>query len=313
MLFRQLEYFVAVAREEHFARAAQACHVSQPALSEAISKLERELGLPLIRRTRSFAGLTPEGAQLVLWARRLLADREAMAQHAAALTDGLTGDLRLGVIPAAVTTAAGLIDDFCAARPGVRVHLETGMQSIEVIERIRRFELDAGLIYPQSLDTADLIVTDLYDEELVLVGAHGLLREHGLTVDGPPAWNRIAELPLCLLAPGMRGRALIDDAAAAAGVVLEPRIESDAIASLLTLVAGGQWASIVPHTWLGDGPAGGVSSLSVPAAGAPVALVRGDVDPAPVLTAAFADHVASQNTWLRRSHGRAEHVASQNT
>jgi DNA-binding transcriptional LysR family regulator len=70
MLFRQLEYFVALARERHFARAAAACYVSQPALSEAIRKLEQELKVPLVRRGQRFEGLTPEGERLVLWARR---------------------------------------------------------------------------------------------------------------------------------------------------------------------------------------------------------------------------------------------------
>lgn len=70
MLFRQLEYFVAVAREQHFARAAKACYVSQPALSAAIAKLENELGVSLINRGHSFGGLTPEGERLVIWARR---------------------------------------------------------------------------------------------------------------------------------------------------------------------------------------------------------------------------------------------------
>lgn len=67
MLFRQLEYFVALARERHFARAAAACYVSQPALSGAIRKLEHELDVPLVYRDRSFQGLTPEGERLVIW------------------------------------------------------------------------------------------------------------------------------------------------------------------------------------------------------------------------------------------------------
>ena len=101
MLFRQLEYFVALARERHFAHAASACYVSQPALSEAIRKLERELGVPLVLRGKSFEGLTPEGERLVLWARRILADRDALEHEVTALRTGLTGDLRLGVVPAA--------------------------------------------------------------------------------------------------------------------------------------------------------------------------------------------------------------------
>ncbi|QHY96609.1 Hydrogen peroxide-inducible genes activator [Streptomyces sp. S4.7] len=61
MLLRQLEYLVALARERHFARAADACFVSQPSLSAAIRKLEHELGVPIVRRGRRFEGLTPGG------------------------------------------------------------------------------------------------------------------------------------------------------------------------------------------------------------------------------------------------------------
>ena len=68
VLFRQLEYFVAVAQEQHFGRAAKKCHVSQPTLSAAIAKLERELDVTLIERGHSFVGLTPEGERLLTWA-----------------------------------------------------------------------------------------------------------------------------------------------------------------------------------------------------------------------------------------------------
>ena len=87
MLFRQLEYFVALARERHFARAASACHVSQPALSESIRKLEHELKVPLVRRGQKFEGLTPEGERLVHWARRILADCDALKQEVSVLHD----------------------------------------------------------------------------------------------------------------------------------------------------------------------------------------------------------------------------------
>jgi DNA-binding transcriptional LysR family regulator len=77
VLFRQLEYFVAVARERHFARAAEACYVWQPALSASIAKLERELNVTLINRGHNYEGLTVEGERLVVWAKRILAEQEA--------------------------------------------------------------------------------------------------------------------------------------------------------------------------------------------------------------------------------------------
>ena len=115
MLIRQLEYFVALARERHFARAAQRVPRIQPALSEAIRKLEHELKVPLVRRGQKFEGLTPEGERLVHWARRILADCDALKQEVTALQTGLVGELRLGVVPAAATTVALLTDPFCAA------------------------------------------------------------------------------------------------------------------------------------------------------------------------------------------------------
>lgn len=82
MLLRQLEYFVAVARERHLARAAAACHVSQPALSAAIAKLERELTVTLINRRQNFDSLTPAGERLVVWANRLLAEHDRIGTAA---------------------------------------------------------------------------------------------------------------------------------------------------------------------------------------------------------------------------------------
>lgn len=92
-----------------------------------------------------------------------------MTQEAATLKEGLSGELRLGVVPGAVIAAARLTDRFCADRPLVHLTQATGLQSAEVLDRIRRFQLDAGLIHPRGLDTSGMIVTPLYDEELVLV------------------------------------------------------------------------------------------------------------------------------------------------
>ena len=187
MLFRQLEYFVALAQERHFARAASACYVSQPALSEAIRKLESELNVPLVRRGQKFEGLTPEGERLVHWARRILADRDALKQEVTALQTGLTGELRLGVVPAASTTVALLTDPFCAAHPLVRVQLEVNLRSAGIVERVRRFELDAGILYPDQQDTADLLVTPLYHEQPVLIARHdGRAACGGTTLLPPP-------------------------------------------------------------------------------------------------------------------------------
>lgn len=292
MLFRQLEYFVALARERHFARAASACHVSQPALSEAIRKLERELGVPLVRRGQKFEGLTPEGERLVLGARRILADRAALEQEVTALQTGLTGALRLGVIPAAASTVALLTDPFCAEHPLVRVRLETSLRSAEITERIRRFELDAGIVYPDAQDTAGLVLTPLYEERQVLVAGGDLLAGRSGTI----GWTDALQLPMCLLDTGMRGRRLLDDALAARGLAVTPQLETDSVVALLAHVGTGRWASIVPRTCIGplQLPAGvRVLRLDEPAITARVALVTAAVDPVPVLIRALTRTVRS--------------------
>jgi DNA-binding transcriptional LysR family regulator len=286
MLFRQLEYFVALARERHFARAASACHVSQPALSEAIRKLEQELSVPLVRRGQKFEGLTPEGERLVHWARRILADRDALKLEVTALQTGLTGELRLGVVPNAATTVALLTDPFCAAHPLVRVQLETNLRSAEIVERIGHFELDAGVLYPDRQDTGGLLVTPLYQEHQVLIAGGELLTAKSDTI----SWPEALELPLCLLAVGMRGRRVIDDVLAARGRSVTPQLETDSVATLFAHVATGRWASIVPHTWvraLGLPTGASVLRLHDPSVTAPMVLVTNAVEPGSVVTRAL--------------------------
>jgi DNA-binding transcriptional LysR family regulator len=286
MLFRQLEYFVALARERHFARAASACHVSQPALSEAIRKLEHELKVPLVRRGQKFEGLTPEGERLVHWARRILADCDALKLEVTALQTGLVGELRLGVVPAAATTVALLTDPFCAAHPLVRVQLETNLRSAGIVERIHQFDLDAGILYPDRQDTADLLVTPLYQEQQVLIAGGELLTGKSDTI----SWSDALELPLCLLTEGMRGRRLIDDALATQDLVVTPQVETDSVVTLLAHVGTGRWASIVPHTWIRTlGIPAGASMLRLhnPSVTALMALVTTAVEPGSVVTRAL--------------------------
>ncbi|MER6540105.1 LysR family transcriptional regulator, partial [Streptomyces sp900105755] len=80
MPLRRLEYLVALARERHFARAAAACHVSQPSLSAAIRRLEHERDVPIVRRGRRYEDLTPEGEVVLAWAHRILTEGDALGE-----------------------------------------------------------------------------------------------------------------------------------------------------------------------------------------------------------------------------------------
>jgi DNA-binding transcriptional LysR family regulator len=288
VLFRQLEYFVALARERHFARAAAACYVSQPALSEAIRKLEHELNVPLVQRGHAFEGLTPEGERLVLWARRILADHDALKQEVTALRYGLTGRLRLGVIPAASTTVALLIDPFCQAHPLARVGLTTSLRSAEVVTLLRRFELDAGIIYVDGPNTDGLLVTPLYGERQVLITSGTLLTSQ---VDAI-SWAEALELPLCLLNQGMRGRQVLDEVLSGHGLEVAPQLETDSVAALYAHVGTGRWASIVPEPWTRTlrPPSGTrVLSLDNPEVRSRIVLVTGAEEPGSVLARALVE------------------------
>jgi DNA-binding transcriptional LysR family regulator len=246
MLLRQLEYFVAVARERHFARAAEACYVSQPALSTAIAKLERELNVTLINRGQNFEGLTLEGERLVVWAKRLLADHHGLKAEAAALRSGISGTLRLGTGPTVSTTMAAPVAAFCALHPLAKVKVCSRLSSTELLRQLRNFELDAAIAHFGPDDQSGLTVVPLYEEQYVLLVSGEKLVPGARTI----TWAQAAELPLALLTPDMRFRQFIDKAFASSGALATPQVETDSVASLYAHVATGTWASVVPHTWL---------------------------------------------------------------
>jgi DNA-binding transcriptional LysR family regulator len=255
VLLRQLEYFVAVARERHFARAAESCYVSQPALSTSIAKLERELSVTLINRGQNFEGLTPEGERLVVWAKRVLAEHDALKAEAAAMRSGISATLRLGTGPTVSTTAGLPVAAFCALHPLARVKVCSRLSSTELLRQLRDFELDAAIAHFGPDDQSGLEVVPLYEEQYVLLVSGEQLVPAARTI----TWAEAAQLPLALLTPDMRFRQFIDKAFASCGAVAAPQVETDSIASLYAHVATGAWASVVPHTWLRAMPVTGAA------------------------------------------------------
>jgi DNA-binding transcriptional LysR family regulator len=255
VLLRQLEYFVAVARERHFARAAESCYVSQPALSTSIAKLERELSVTLINRGQNFEGLTPEGERLVVWAKRVLAEHDALKAEAAAMRSGISATLRLGTGPTVSTTAALPVAAFCALHPLARVKVCSRLSSTELLRQLRDFELDVAIAHFGPDDQSGLEVVPLYEEQYVLLVSGEQLVPAARTI----TWAEAAQLPLALLTPDMRFRQFIDKAFAESGAVAAPQVETDSVASLYAHVATGAWASVVPHTWLRAMPVTGAA------------------------------------------------------
>ncbi|WP_156686042.1 LysR family transcriptional regulator [Mycobacterium sp. Marseille-P9652] len=278
MLFRQLEYFVAVAQERHFARAAEKCHVSQPALSAAIAKLERELNVTLINRGHSFEGLTPEGDRLVVWAKRILAEHDAFTAEVRAVRSGITGTLRLGTVPTASTTASLVLSAFCSAHPLAKVHIQSRLAATELYRRLREFELDAAIVHSDPAEAHDVNLVPLYRERYVLLCPADMLLPGASTL----TWPEAAQLPLALLTPDMRDRQMIDAAFGEHAFTVVPQVETDSVASLFAQVATGNWACIVPHTWLWTSPLGADTravELADPVLTAEIALATGGSGP----------------------------------
>lgn len=144
--------------------------------------------------------------------------------------------------------------------------------------------MDAGVIYLDALDTADLVVTPVYEEQQVLIAGTDLL-----TGQSDLSWSDVLELPMCLLTEGMRGRQLIDEALAAQSLELTPRLETDSVMALLAHVGTGRWATIVPHTWARAAHLPGTATLGLrsPTLTAQVALVTSAVQPDSVLARAL--------------------------
>lgn len=286
MFFRQLEYIVALARERHFVRAAQSCSVSQPALSEGIRKLEEELDVPLIHRGNKFEGLTAEGQQIVVWARRILADRDGLKEEIGAMRAGLSGRLRFGSVPTASIAVSLLTAPFCAMHPLARVQVVSDLKSEDVLRKVQNYEIDAGITYIRDPIPDEFQVAHLYMEKYVLLTAAS-----AGTGAKSATWAAAAALPLCLLDPVMQGRRRLDDVFAEVGVMPSPRVETDSVSSLFAQVKTGSWATVVPSAWLHvfGVPAGMCAMpLTEPERATPVGLVTLAREPGSVMARALA-------------------------
>jgi DNA-binding transcriptional LysR family regulator len=243
MNLRQLEYLNALASERHFGRAAEATHVSQPALSAALKKLERELGVTLIQRSQSFDALTPEGEILVGWAQRVIDDVDALREEASRLTGELTGTLRLGVIPTAMPAVALIVERLLANNPGISLEVRS-LPSAELVRQLNSHELDGGITYLHDEPLGDLQTTPLYDERyfLVTTRATGGVRK---TI----TWAELDGQPMCLLTEDMQNRRIVDTALSAVGVSASPRVQVNAISGLMAFARSG-YACVIAHPWL---------------------------------------------------------------
>ena len=236
----KLEYLLALAREQHFGRAAEASGISQPTLSAAVKQLEETLGVLLVIRGSRFQGFTPEGQRVLDWARRIVSDTRAMRDEVRASRTGLSGHLRIAAIPTALASVARLIAPFHARHPDVSFSVHSRSTG-EILAELDNLELDAALGYVDA-GLGRMRMVPLYQEEYCLI-VHAT---HAFAARESVEWHEVAEVPLCLLTPDMQNRQIVDTKLRAAGLTVAPRLESDSIVVLLSHVQAARWGCVLP-------------------------------------------------------------------
>ncbi len=130
------------------------------------------------------------------------------------------------------------------------MHILSRLAATELYRRVREFELDAAIVHAAPEDAHDVDLVPLYEERYVLLSSADMLASGASTL----TWSEAAQLPLALPTAEMRDRQIIDQAFAGHGITVTPQVETDSVASLLAQVATGNWACIIPHTWLWTSP-----------------------------------------------------------
>lgn len=244
MFIRQMTYLVALAREKHFGRAADACNVTQPTLSSGLKALERELDMRLVVREPRFRGLTPEGERVVEWAGQILIDYESLKQDIEVFRSGLKGTLRLGVIPAAMPAVAQLTQPFAMKHPNVTIDVQS-ITSAEIQRALDKFELDAGVTYLENEPLQNVRKAALYRERYLFVTSRSSPKANGATIK----WKEAAASNLCLLHESMQNRRVLNNLARSIGIDLTPTVTTNSFLAICSHVSSGTWSSIIPHTF----------------------------------------------------------------
>ncbi len=244
---RQLRYFVAVAEEMHFGRAARRLHMTQPPLSQAIQALEAQLGTPLFSRTRRSVALTAAGQTLLPEVQRLLQQVEGLAGLAQSAAAGESGRLSIAFVPMAdYSVLPTALREFRTALPSVHLDLQEATTDVQ-IELLASGRIDIGFLLPPLPDklNAEVDYLPLTSEPLVLA-----LPEGTATTKTNMSLKRCADLPLIIfprrMSPAFHD--LILGCLRDAG--LSPRIGQEAIQmqTIVSLVSAGMGFALVPQS-----------------------------------------------------------------
>ena len=252
-LLTSLRYLVALHQHQHFGRAAQACHITQPALSNAIRALEEEFGVAIVKRGRSFESFTAEGERIFMTAQRMLHEQELLLQDLNSTAERPSGNLIVGAVPSVMPIAARFVGLLQQRAPGLALTLRS-LSSPEIEAGLENLELDLALGYTERLRQRATRLTSLhqYDEQYFLLRHRPQAAPGGLRI-APQSmeWKDAAKLPLCLLTPEMHNRSIVDRAFAEAGLRVRAAIETNSILTLGLAVLAGEVCSVMPGALVG--------------------------------------------------------------
>ncbi|MDG9718404.1 LysR family transcriptional regulator [Streptomyces sp. DH24] len=245
MDLRQLRYFVAVAEDRHFGRAADRLHMAQPALSQAIRRLEADLGVELLHRTTRRVELTDAGRSYLARARAILADVDDAAHEARLVAAGSVGHLSIGCVGSATYSLLPPLSRHLAAElPGVDFSFRGEMLAPDQAEALRSGAIDVALLRPTAADPSLTVAPLRRDRLVVAVPAdHRLAGRRQV---------RIADLRQAdLIVHSADRRSVMYDVVLGlfrtAGIDVHVRHEVGETSTLITLVAGGLGVAIVPE------------------------------------------------------------------
>ncbi|MEE6263903.1 LysR family transcriptional regulator [Plantactinospora sonchi] len=244
MELRQLAYFVAVAEEANFTRAAERVRISQSGVSAQIQQLERELGAALIDRSTRTAGLTAAGRAALEPARAALASAEAVRQAVGEVTGVIRGELTIGmIVGCTISPFFAALADFHQAHPGVAVTLRED-NSDRLVDGIRAGSVDLALIGTADAAPAGLNTRTIVSERLVAL----------VPPDHPLAHRRTVTLadltahPLICMPSGTGIRTVLDRACAAAGIRPAVTLQASAPDAIVDLAARGLGVAVLSES-----------------------------------------------------------------
>lgn len=278
MTLNELRYIVAVAREKHFGRAAESCHISQPTLSVAVRKLEEELGVALFERSPGEIAVTPVGRRIVEQAQRVLDEAAVIRQLASQGQDDRVGVLRLGVIyTIGPYLLPHLIPRLHRRAPNMPLQIEENYTAV-LSERLRDGDLDV-LILSLPFAEPGILTKPVYEEPFVVLMPSGHPLEQAEGIDAPT----LAEQDLLLLGPGHCFRDQVLQFCpechrlSVASDNMQKTLEGSSLETIRLMVATGIGVTVLPYT-----------SVSGYAHVGELLSVRPFADPAPTRVVALA-------------------------